>query len=153
MVQLLTMTVWGWRWMAAAVLPPPQCRPPRQAQHVGRAVGLCGERRCPLRAARAAWGRGGHQPWGVREPQQCRCGTEGHGQRAWWDGMGLVILEGFSSFNVIDQAGFILAAALWLCFPLGTGTNRMYADLSSAAYKLSSLRQKRFLSISVHKHH
>jgi len=67
--------------------------------------------------------------------------------------MGLVILEGFSSFNVIDQAGFILAAALWLCFPLGTGTNRMYADLSSAAYKLSSLRQKRFLSISVHKHH
>lgn len=94
---------------------------------------------------------GGHQPWGVREP--CRCGTEGHGQRAWWDGMGLVILEGFSSFNVIDQAGFILAAALWLCFPLGTGTNRMYADLSSAAYKLSSLRQKRFLSISVHKHH
>ena len=38
-------------------------------------------------------------PGGVQEPW--RCGTWGHGQWAWWDGLGLdlMILEFFSNFN------------------------------------------------------
>jgi len=31
----------------------------------------------------------GHRPWGVPELQ--RCGTWGHGQRAWWDELGLCL--------------------------------------------------------------
>jgi len=45
------------------------------------------------------WKWWSHRVQGVQEPW--RCGTEGHGQWAWWDGfgLGLVILEVFSNLN------------------------------------------------------
>ena len=60
-----------------------------------------------------------------------RCGTEGHGQQAWWDGLG--ILEVFSNLNdsVVQVPGVLYQAK---CTGL-MGRSEVLAKQSYEAYK------------------